>query len=228
MDRIGPEAVIGIPAAGALMQLRLGVRRFNSQAMLQQIGEEAVIAIPLARRIERDDEEIGVLQRRQQGAAVTPIGHGITQGRREPIEDGGLQQEVLHVGRLALKDFVDEVIQNIAIAAGKRLNQLPGVGVTAQRQGQQLQPGDPALGALLQRGDIAPIQFQPRGLPQKIGRFFQRELQIGLANLRHLTARAQARERQRRILAREDDHAQSAAVDDPAGKPVVDEPAASR
>ena len=32
--------------------------------MLQQIGKEVVIAIPLARGIERDDEEIGMLQRR--------------------------------------------------------------------------------------------------------------------------------------------------------------------
>ncbi len=191
-DRIVPEAVIGIPLTGALMQRRLGARRYDFQAMLQQIGEEAMIAIPLARRIERDDEEIGVLQRRQQGAAVLPPGHRVTQGRRETIEDGGLQQEVLHSGRLALKDFVGEVIQDIAIAARKRSNQLPGIGVTAQRQGQQLQPGDPALGALLQHGDIALIQFQPRGLPQESGRFFQRELQIGLANLCHLPARAQA------------------------------------
>ncbi len=124
--------------------------------------------------------------------AVIPIGHGVTQGRRETIEDGSLQQEVLHVGRLALKDFVGEVIQDIAIAARKRSNQLPGVGVTAQRQSEQLQPDDPALGALLQRGDIVPIQFQPRDLPEKISCFFQRELQIGLANLCHLSARAQA------------------------------------
>ena len=99
--------------------------------------------------------------------AVTPIGHGITQGRGEAIEDGGLQQEILHVGRLMLKDLIDEIIEDVAIAASKRLNQLSGIGVTAQRQSQQLQAGDPALGALLQRGDIAPIQFQPRDLPQK-------------------------------------------------------------
>ena len=45
------------------MQLRLGLWRFEAQTVLQQIGEEAVIAVPLARRIERDDEEIGMFQR---------------------------------------------------------------------------------------------------------------------------------------------------------------------
>ena len=65
LDRIVPEAVIGIPLTGTLMQLRHGAGRFNFQAVPQQIGEEVVIAVPFARRIERNDEQIGVLQRRQ-------------------------------------------------------------------------------------------------------------------------------------------------------------------
>ena len=90
-----------------------------------------------------------------------------------------------------LKDFVDEIIQNITIAAGKGLNQVLGIGLSAQGQRQQLQSRRPAFRALLQRRHITAIQFPPRGLPQKCGRFVERELQIGLTNFRQLIAGAE-------------------------------------
>ena len=52
------------------MELGHPIGLLLDQARLQHIGEEVVIAIPLALIVERDDEEVAALQRFQHRFAI--------------------------------------------------------------------------------------------------------------------------------------------------------------
>ena len=67
------------------------------------------------------------------------------------------------------------------------------------RQRRQLQGGDPAFGAPLQRRDVAGRQVQAHHLVEVRRRLVGGEAQVGGADLDELAARAQPRQRQRRI-----------------------------
>ena len=53
--------------------------------------------------------------------------HGIAQGTGHSIKDGGLQQESLNAIGLLFQDLLDQVVQYIAVAAGKRLDECGGI-----------------------------------------------------------------------------------------------------
>ena len=69
------------------------------QARAQHVGEEVVVAVPPAAVVERDQEQVAALQRLQHGLAAVLAGDGIAQRAAQPVQDGGLQQEVLDVAR---------------------------------------------------------------------------------------------------------------------------------
>ena len=72
----------------------------------------------------------------------------------------------------------------------------------AQRQRGELQPGRPALGALLQQLDVAGLEAErERAVEQRVG-LGAVELQLVGAHLDQLAGGAQAGERQRRVGAR--------------------------
>ena len=56
-----------------------------------------------------------------------------------------------HLLRLVAQYLFSQVIQDIAVAAGKRPDEFGGIRTTAHGEGRHLQPGNPALGAVLQR-----------------------------------------------------------------------------
>ncbi len=56
---------------------------------------------------------------------------------------------------LTLQDLFDQVIHDIAVVSGERPDKLGNVIAPAHRERRQLEPGDPAFGAVLQRGDVA-------------------------------------------------------------------------
>ena len=76
--------------------------------------------------------------------------------------------------------------------------------VTLQSQGGQLQAGDPAFGAGLQRGDITIGEIQPHHPVEKFGGFGGGEAQIGGAQLGQLAPGAQAGQGELRVLTRGD------------------------
>ena len=67
----GQRVVIRLePGAGPSMQLGDLVRPLVEQVRLQHIGEQVVVAIPLPPVVERDEEEVGPLERDQRGLAT--------------------------------------------------------------------------------------------------------------------------------------------------------------
>ncbi len=204
------QAVGLIPLAGAAMQCgdRQGFATFGQalgQPLAQQVAEEVVIAIPTALTVQRYEKEVGAFKESQHFQAVRRIlAHDrLTERTTHPLQDRRAQQEGLHRWRLLIQHLLDQVIHHKAMAAGEGVDKSVDVaGVSLHRDGGELQPGDPALRARLQRGEGVRAQGQPHRLAQKGGSFFQGEAQIGGAHFGQLAARPQPRQRQRRVLAR--------------------------
>ena len=100
---------------------------------------------------------------------------------------------------LTLQHLLDQVVDDVAVVAGEAGDEAGDVVAPLHRERRQLQRGDPALGAPLQRGDVACRQVQAHHLVEVGRRLVGREAQVGGADLDQLAARAQAGQRQRRI-----------------------------
>ena len=99
MDGIGRQIILLEPNARPPMELRHPIGLRLPQVRLQHLGEEMVIAIPLALVVERNDEEVAAFQSFQHRFAIFLVGDGIAQRTAQAIENGGLQQEVADVVR---------------------------------------------------------------------------------------------------------------------------------
>ncbi len=60
--------------------------------------------------------------------AVVSAGHRITERCAQAGQDRCLDRKAVHMGRLALEDLVDEVVDNVAVAAVEGLDQCRRVG----------------------------------------------------------------------------------------------------
>src|SRR3981081_1930388 len=85
----------------------------------QHIGKEVVVAIPAATAVERDDEQIRALQCLERCLAMVLPGDGIAEWAGQPVEDRGLKQEAPDGFRLSLQDLSDQVVDDVAVIAGK-------------------------------------------------------------------------------------------------------------
>ncbi len=83
------------------------------------------------------------------------------------------------MGGLPRQHLLGQVVDYEAMAAGERMHEPREVAAVAHRQRGELQPGDPALGAFLQRRDIGRGQRQPHDLGKKRSRFLGCEAQVG-------------------------------------------------
>ena len=126
----------------------------------------------------------------------------------------GPEEEVADVLGLAVHDLLDEVVHDVPVVPGEPGDEPGGVVAALQRQRGQLQRGHPALGPALQRGHVG------RGEPESHRVEVRRRLllgepKVGRAHLGQLAARAQPRQRQRRVGAGRDHEPQL-------GRQVVD------
>ena len=122
---------------------------------MEHVGEEVVVAVPVAPVIQRDEEEVAALQGRQPRAAARLAGDGVAQRAAQPVQDGGVQQEAAHRRGLALQHLLDQVVHDVAVIPGERPDEPGRVGAPLQRERRQLEPRDPAFRAGLQGGDLA-------------------------------------------------------------------------
>ena len=148
------------------------------------------------------------VQRLEHRLAAALAGDGIAQRAAQPVEDRGLQQEVADLLGLALQDLLDQVVDDVAVVAGEAGDEAGDVVAALHRQRRQLQRGDPALGARLQRGDVRAGQVQAHHLVEVGGGLVGGEAQVGGADLDQLAARPQPGQRQRRIGAAGDHQVQ--------------------
>ena len=105
---------------------------------------------------------------------------------------------------LPMQDLFDQVVDDVAAVPRKVRDEAGDIVAPLDRQRRQLESGDPAFGAPLQRGDVSRSEIQPHHLVEVGGGLVGREAQIGCADLVELASRPQAGERQRRIGAGDD------------------------
>ena len=188
------QIVLLVPQAGppvvAGNLLCSGLSLVLVQALPQQIGEEPVVAIPAPLVVERDDEEVGLVERLQRGLPGRRgvARDGVAEGAAQAIQDRRLQQKFLNAGGLLLQNFFHQIVHDKAMAAGKRMDKLRNVVgsrvlTPLHRNSRQLQARNPALRALLQRSDFVGGQAQPHGVVEKASRFGGGKAQVGGAQL---------------------------------------------
>ncbi len=191
-----------------------------------------MVAIPLTLIVERNDEQVGAFEVFQDfpagqigKSASLQIEHCITQGTGQAVQDGSLEQEGLDAIGLTLKDFFDQVIQYVSVAAREGLDEASDIlsslhrdrgsrrFQTSQGKHRHLQARDPSFGTGGQSSGVIRREFQARDPAQKLGSFIRREAQVGLAQFGQLPTAAQARDGQGRVGAGGDDPGASAAAD---------------
>ena len=85
-DRFVPQGILLVPPARPVMQLRHGLGLLVCQVRAEHICEEMVIAIPLATVVERDQEQIGPVDRLEHGLASVLLGDGVAQRPCQSIQ----------------------------------------------------------------------------------------------------------------------------------------------
>jgi len=182
-DGHGPLAAALEPRAGPPVQVRHLVRLLVEQARVQHVGKQMVVAIPLAAVIQRDQEQVPPVQRLQHGLAAALPGDRIAQRTAQPAQDAGLQQEGLDTFGLTLQHLLAQVVHDVTIIACEAGNEAGHVVSPLHRQRRQLERGDPALGASLQRGHVPRRQLQAHHLVEVRRRLISGKAQLGRADL---------------------------------------------
>ena len=164
-----------------------------------------VIAVPAALIVQGNQEEVGLFELNQAGLALAAIGDRVAQRAGQAIEDGRLEEKRCYVRRLAVQHFLDEVVEDKAIAARKAGDEAGDVAPSLEGEGSQLQSRGPALGALLKNGDGLAVQRQPQGLVEEGCHFLFPEAQVARPQLGDAAPGALAGEGKGRVVAREED-----------------------
>ena len=186
------------------MQFRNAARLFGLQAGTEEVSEQVVVAPPAAHLVQRHHEQPGPFGLFQQRLAVRSAGDRVTQLPRQPLQHRGLKQKRAHLLALLLEHLFGQEVQDVAVAAGERGREPGGIGLPAQRQGRQLQPGGPPLGAGGQRRHRRFRQDHAgfgRPLLQQCPRLVRGESQFRGAQFSQLITAPQPAQRQRRVAA---------------------------
>src|SRR3954470_12460509 len=99
----------------------IGVRQH--EMLLQHVGKEMVVAIPLAPVVERDDEEIATLQVLEDRLRIGFSKDRVAQWPAQSAEHGGAKQKTADRFGLGAEDFVDEVVGNVTTLTGERVDE---------------------------------------------------------------------------------------------------------
>ena len=149
------------------MQQRDQVRLAPGQLQAQQLGEQVVVAVPVAVVVEGDQEQVGLLQLGQQLGRPLGLQHRVAQRPRQPLQDRGADHEAAQRLGLAGQDLGAQVVDDVAVAGLEAGDERARVGLAPQRQPGQVQPGRPALGPLPQPLGLVGGQLQAHRLLQQ-------------------------------------------------------------
>ena len=136
------------------MQLFDAPGTLASEATAQEVGKQVVVAIPAPIVVQRDDEEVVPLQFLQHLLTIRATGERIAQRTTQVTEDGGLEEKLPYPPGLAFEDLFGQIVEDVAVAAGEGFDKARDVLAPSHRERGQLQPRDPAFGALFQGRDV--------------------------------------------------------------------------
>ncbi|CRQ88701.1 hypothetical protein PAERUG_E16_London_17_VIM_2_04_14_03229 [Pseudomonas aeruginosa] len=191
LHRLVEQAMAAEPAAGAQVQGAGGRTEVGQGTRQQQVGEQVVVAEPLAVFVQRHEEDLVLLQVVEDRRAVAGLAHGIAELGAEALEARGLGEERLDLGRLPLDHLLQQVVADQFVGAV-----YPGADLLlwiAARQQPEAQPGDPAFAALEQRVQRVLVEFEAAGGHQRPA-LLGGQAQVLFAEFEQLPRQAQARQ----------------------------------
>jgi hypothetical protein len=100
---------------------------------------------------------------------------------------------------LLLENLRQQVIQNVVMASGKGLHKPLCIFAALDREGGQMQAGNPTLGAVVKGRDVVRRQFTLHYPLQKVERFRFGESEFRLPDFHHLSARPHSGQGQRGV-----------------------------
>ena len=198
-DRCRGFAVGGVPAAGSSVEFVDQIGVFVGQPGAEHVGEEVVIAVPVASIVEGDEEQVRAVELLQRRSPVGAQGDGVAQPAGEAVEHRGLQEERSDRFGLAVEHLLDEVVDDEAVVAGEVLDEPVDVVAALQRQRRELERSDPALGSGTERVDVTGGEVQTHRVVEVRRCLVVRESQVRGANLRQLPAGPETPQWERRV-----------------------------
>jgi hypothetical protein len=132
-DRLIDLAGRLVPGRGPPMQHRDQGRLAGAKLQPQQVGEQLMVAIPLAAVVQRHHKQVRRLQLAQQRGRPSGLEHGVAQRTGQPLQHRGPQQEPPQLRWLALQHLDDQIVGHMAVTAGESGDEPAGILAAAQR-----------------------------------------------------------------------------------------------
>ena len=117
VDGLLDVAGLPVPGRGPPMQARHQPGLVVGQLQAQQLGEQLVVAVPLAMVVQRYQEQVGTLQLAQQLGRPFGLKEGVAQRARKALQDRGSQQEPPDLLRLAGQYLGAQIVGHMAVVA---------------------------------------------------------------------------------------------------------------
>src|SRR5262245_45628181 len=161
------------------------------QFALEELGEELVIAEPLAAVIQRREEDILPLQQFQRLLPARPLSNGVAQRAAQTTQDARLQQEVPAISGQRRQHVLRQVIGNKAVFAtdDKRISRAK-VSLAAERR--HLQASGPPFQLCMQGSKLFIAKIKPHQAIQEIGSLVTSKLQVFCTHLQQFMTSAVA------------------------------------
>ena len=128
----------------------------------QQLAEEVVVAIPLARPVERHHEAVRARERLERVRRPRRLEHGVAETAAHTIQDRGVLEELRLGLRQPGEELEAEVLGYEPVAAGEALGTQRACRPGPHRQRRQVQAGRPSFRSLGQLGDLAVVELDSR------------------------------------------------------------------
>jgi hypothetical protein len=170
---------LAVPGARPPVQDRRQRRLGHPQLVLEQLAEQVVVAVPGTLIVQRDQEEVGALQPVEDPGRVPALGDGVAQWRRQSLQDRRAPQERLDLGRLGMQQLGPQIVDDVPARAGEGRHAGARIRVVLEGERRQLQPGGPALGALVQPDQVGPLQLHTSPVVEERRRLLVGEAQVG-------------------------------------------------
>ncbi len=189
-DGLGHLAPQGEPSGGAPVQRGHFCGQRPAQLQPQEIREQVVVAEPRPLGVQRFDERVRIFEAQQDPFRARPAGQQVCQFPVDPVEQGGAQQQILDVGRLAVQHLGEQVLGDHAVAAGELRDEPLRVGMADQGEHREPQARGPPFRPLVQQRDPGLRQHDARGVEEFAG-FVPGKAQVRRADLGQLAGQAQ-------------------------------------
>src|SRR5215218_5617113 len=107
------------PSAQGGHQVGLGALELEEQ----QLGEEMVVAVPLALLVQGYYEQVGASELAQEPGGTLPARHRVAKGSRHRPQNRGLEQKLPHFLRKDSQDLLSQETDDVAVGASEGLDE---------------------------------------------------------------------------------------------------------